>query len=77
MESEAGKTYLLAQEREGPGCAVSRIAHHGMTRKPGVTSNLMFAAGQKVALDGSVMGAFPKDPESGFRRDRPGRTLGM
>jgi hypothetical protein len=45
MEGETDKTHLLAQEPEGPGCAVARIAHHGMTRKPGVTSDLMLAAG--------------------------------
>ena len=77
MEGEAVKTHLLAQELEGPGCAVARIAHHGMARKPGVTPDLMLAAGQKVALNAGVMGASPKDPEAGLGRDRPGAALGM
>jgi hypothetical protein len=45
MEGKTDKTHLLAQELERPGGAVARIAHHGMTRKPGVTSDLMLAAG--------------------------------
>jgi hypothetical protein len=77
MEGEAVKTHLLAQELEGPGCAVARIAHHGMARKPGVTPDLMRAAGQKVALNEGVMGASPKDPEAGLGRDRLGAALGM
>jgi len=48
-----------------------------MTRKPGVTSDLMLAAGQKVALNEGVMGASPKDPETGLGWDRPGAALGM
>jgi hypothetical protein len=48
-----------------------------MTRKPGVTSDLMLAAGQKVALNEGVMGASPKDPEAGLGRDRSGAALGM
>jgi len=77
MEGEAVKTHLLTQELEGPGCAVARIAHHGMSRKPGVTPDLMLAAGQKVALNEGVMGASPKDPEAGLGRDRPGAAFGM
>jgi len=77
MEGEAVKTHLLAQELEGPECAVARIAHHGMARKPGVTPDLMRAAGQKVALNEGVMGASPKDPEAGLGRDRLGTALGM
>ena len=77
MEGETDKTHLLAEELEGPGCAVARIANHGMTRKPGVASDLMLAAGQKVALNEGVMGASPKDPEAGLGRDRPGAALGM
>jgi hypothetical protein len=48
-----------------------------MTRKPGVTPDLMLAAGQKVALNEGVMGASLKDPEAGLRRDRSGAALGM
>jgi hypothetical protein len=48
-----------------------------MTRKPGVTPDLMLAAGQKVALNEGVMGASPKDPEAGLGRDRPGAALWM
>jgi hypothetical protein len=77
MKGETDKTHFFAYELEGPGCAVARIAHHGMTRKPGLTSDLMLAAGQKVALNEGVMGASPKDPEAGLGRDRPGAALGM
>jgi len=77
VEGQTSKALLLAEEPDGPGCAVARIAHHGMTRKPGVTSDLMLAAGQKVALNEGVMGASPKDPEAGLGRDRPGAALGM
>jgi len=48
-----------------------------MTRKPGVTSDLMLAAGKKVALNEGVMGASPKDPEAGLGRDRHRAALGM
>ena len=48
-----------------------------MTRKPGVTPDLMLAAGQKVALNEDIMGASPKDPEAGLGRDRSGAALGM
>ena len=57
MEGETVKTHLLAQVLVGPGCAVVGITHHGMARKPGVASDLMLAAGQKVALNQSVMSA--------------------
>ena len=77
MEGVTDKTHLIAQEFEGSGGAVARIAHHGMTCKPGVTSDLMLAAGQKVALNEGVMGASPQDPEAGFGRDSPGPALGM
>ena len=77
MEGQTDKAHLLAEELEGPRCAVARIAHHGMTRKPGVTPDLMLAAGQKVALNEGVMGASAKNPEVGLARDLPGGTLGM
>ena len=57
MEGQAVKPHFLAKELEGPGCAVSRIAHHRMTRKPGVAPDLVLAAGQKVAFNKGVMGA--------------------
>jgi len=47
-----------------------------MTRKPGVTSDLMLAAGQKVALNEGVMGASSKDPEARLGRDSPGAAFG-
>ena len=77
MEGQTGKAHLLAEKLEGPGRAVARIAHHGMAGKPGVAPDLMFAAGQKVALNEGVMGASAKNPEAGLARDRPARAFGM
>lgn len=77
MESETGKAHLFAEKLEGPGCAVATITHHGMAGKPGVAPDLMFAAGQKVALDESVMGASAENPETGLARYRPARAFGM
>ena len=48
-----------------------------MTRKPGVTSDLMLVAGQMVALNEGVMGAPAKNPETGFARGHPARAFGM
>ena len=77
MEGQTVKAHLLAEELEGPRCAVARIPHHGMTSKPGVAADLMFAAGQKVALNEGVMGASAKNPEAGLARGRPTRAFGM
>ena len=77
MERQAGKSHLRAEEVKGPGCAVSTIAYHGMASQPGVPSNLMLAAGQKVALDKGIMGASPKDPETGLAGCRPSLPLRM
>ena len=77
MEGQTDKTQLLAEELEGPGCTVARIAYHGMAGKSGVTPDLMLAAGQKVALNEGIMGASAKDPESGLARNRPARAIGV
>ena len=77
MEGQTDKTHLLPKELKGSRRAVSRIAHHGMTRKPGVAPDLMLAAGQEVALNEGVMGASAKDAEAGLGRDRPMAALGM
>jgi hypothetical protein len=76
MEGQTDKTQLLAEELEGPGCTVARIAHHGMAGKSGVTPDLMLAAGQKVALNEGVMSASPKNPEAGLARGRPAWAFG-
>jgi hypothetical protein len=41
-----------------------------MAGKPGVAPDLMFAAGQKIALNESVMGAPAKNPEAGLAWNR-------
>jgi hypothetical protein len=66
MERETVKTFLFAEKLDGPGCTVTPIAHHGMTREPGMAPDLMSAAGQEIALDERVMSAFLKDPEACF-----------
>ena len=77
MEGQTGESRLLAEELEGPWCAVARIAHHGMAGKPGVAPDLVLAAGQKVALNEGIMDAPAKNPETGFARGSPARTFGM
>ena len=77
VECQTGKAHFLAEKLEGSGCAVATIAHHGMAGKPGVASNLMLAAGQKVAFDKSVMGASAENPEAGLAWGLPARAFGM
>jgi len=77
MEGQTGKAHLLAEELERPRRAVARIAHHGMAGKPGMAPDLMFAAGQKIALNEGVMGASAKNPEAGFAPGRPSRAFRM
>ena len=77
MERQARKSYLRAEEIEGPECAVSTIAYHGMAGEPGVPPDLMLAARQEVALNQGIVGASPKDPEAGLARHRISRAFGM
>ena len=48
-----------------------------MAGKPGVAPDLMFAAGQKIALNESVMGAPAKNPEAGLAWNRLAQAFGM
>ena len=77
MQGQTGKAHLVSKEREGPRCAVTHIAHHGVASKAGVAPDLMLAAGQKVALNEGVMSASAKNPEAGLARGRPARAFGM
>ena len=76
MEGETGKALLFAEELDGPGRAIARIAHHGVAGKAGVAPDLMLAAGQKVALNEGVMGAPAKNPETGLARGRLAGAFG-
>ena len=77
MEGETGETYLLAKKPERTRCPVPTVSHHSMTGKPGVATDLMLAAGDKIALDERVMGASAQNPEAGFARDQSGLAFGM
>ena len=48
-----------------------------MAGKPGVAPDLMLAAGQKVALNESVMGAPVKNSETGFAQGHLAPAFGM
>ena len=76
MQRYTGETHLVSKEREGPTCAVARIAHHGVASKAGVAPDLMLAAGQKVALNEGVMSASLKNPKAGLARGRPAWAFG-
>jgi hypothetical protein len=71
MKGEPCGAGLLTEELEGPGRAVPRIAHHGMTREPGMATDLMLTTGQKVALYKGVMGTPAKNPETSFAWNSP------
>jgi len=76
VEGQADKALFLAEESEGPGCAIARIAYHGMASKPGVAPDLVLAAGHKVALNERVMSASAKNPVAGLARGGPARAFG-
>ena len=77
MEGQVGKPHRLAEELEGPGCAVAAVAHHGMAGKPGMAPDLMLSPCHEVALNEGIMGASPENVKAGDTGRWPSRAFGM